>query len=254
MSEQTAVERLKAIGLTENEAKLYLALLLEGSNAKVLSRKAGVPYSKVHTVLAGLMQKSLVVERQSRPTLYEARSGAEGLAEYRRSKADKLEAQFKAAEEALQETVAATDQEKSDVWIIKNQEEILRRVYQSLNGARKEVKVALPVLPDWGIPVLTPIVTMLRSEDVPVKMLLPLDLEGREMEKLRGLVEFRYRDKMFGGGIIVDDREVLLFIGSGGKSVSMAIWSSNAGLVHVAKTYFDYLWGSAGEDRFPADH
>jgi hypothetical protein len=90
-------------------------------------------------------------------------------------------------------------------------------------------------------------VTRLRSEEVALKLLLSHDLQEGKLGKLTALAEIRFRDKMFGGGIIVDDREALLFIGSDGSSINMAIWSNNVGLVHVSRTYFDYLWGSAVE-------
>jgi sugar-specific transcriptional regulator TrmB len=247
LSEFTAVKKLKALGLTETEARLYIALLRGSSDAKRLSQKTGVPYSKIHTVLSKLIRKSLVMERAGRPATYEARGAAEGLAEYRRSTVEELDANLKSAKATLLDTVAEGESEKSDIWIIKNQEDILRKAYQSLNSAKNEVKVALPLAPDWAIPVLVPIVTRLRSEEVTLKLLLSHDLQEGKLGKLTALAEIRFRDKMFGGGIIVDDREALLFIGSDGSSINMAIWSNNVGLVHVARTYFDYLWGSAGE-------
>ena len=59
------------------------------------------------------------------------------------------------------------------------------------------------------------------------------------------MVSVRARDRMFGGGIIVDGNEAILFIASEGSNPSVAIWSNHVGLVQIAKTYFDNLWASS---------
>jgi len=245
LSEDTALKSLRDLGLKETEARVYLSLLGGSADAKQLSERAGVPYSKVHTILARLIRGSLVEERRGRPMIYEAKRAEEGLAEYRRQAEEELQRKVKSAEEAINELVMADDSEKPDIWIIRNQEEILKKSYQILNGARSEVKLAMPIAPNWAVSLMIPVLMRLKSEEVSLKILLTNQSEAEGFSKAKEFAEIRVRDKMFGGGVIVDNMEALLFIGSNGPSVSLAIWSNHAGLVQVARTYFDYLWDSA---------
>jgi len=48
---------------------------------------------------------------------------------------------------------------------------------------------------------------------------------------------------MFGGGIIVDGKEAILFMGE--DKPTLVIWSNHLGLVQFAKDYFQHLWNSS---------
>jgi sugar-specific transcriptional regulator TrmB len=238
--------RLMEIGLTSTEARVYITLLKGEADAKRLSERSGVSYSKIHTVLSRLVGKSLVVDRGGRPSVYATKRPSEGLLDYKHAVVADLEVKLKGAEEVLAELEAERDSEKSDIWIIKNQEDILRRTYETLNSAEREVKLALPVAPDGVVAALTPVLMRLKSEKISVRLLLTHDFPESELKRFSELANVKLRDKMFGGGIIVDNDEALLFIGSSGGVVNLAIWSNHVGLVQVARTYFDYLWeGSA---------
>jgi hypothetical protein len=48
---------------------------------------------------------------------------------------------------------------------------------------------------------------------------------------------------MFGGGIITDGKEAILFLGE--EKPSLVIWSNHVGLVQFARDYFEFLWNSS---------
>jgi hypothetical protein len=48
---------------------------------------------------------------------------------------------------------------------------------------------------------------------------------------------------MFGGGIIIDGKEAMLFLGE--DKPSLVIWSNHVGLVQFARDYFQFLWDSS---------
>jgi hypothetical protein len=58
------------------------------------------------------------------------------------------------------------------------------------------------------------------------------------------LAEVRSRDQLFGGGVIVDGKEAMLFLGEE-KTPSLVVWSNHVGLVKFAEDYFQYLWESS---------
>jgi hypothetical protein len=73
--------------------------------------------------------------------------------------------------------------------------------------------------------------------------------EDWNVEELAGLGEARLRDNLFGGGVIIDGKEALLFLGEADikRSYSglLVIWSNHIGLVKFAREYFQLLWDTA---------
>jgi len=67
-------ESLKDLGFTEYETSIYLTLVTEGAlNAKELSKKSKVPYSRIYQIIQSLIDKGFVVrDEEDRPTLYSA--------------------------------------------------------------------------------------------------------------------------------------------------------------------------------------
>lgn len=78
MDENIAV--LKGIGLTLYEAQAYITLTsLISSNATEISKKSGIPRSKIYEVLKGLLEKKYIDVEDGRPLTYTVRSPVEVL-------------------------------------------------------------------------------------------------------------------------------------------------------------------------------
>ncbi|MBI2868869.1 MAG: hypothetical protein HYX96_03470 [Chloroflexi bacterium] len=70
----------KLLDIGEDEARVYGFLDREGeSPAKVISEKCHIPYSRIHRVLYGLLQKELVISRGEAPKLFTLRYKDPGL-------------------------------------------------------------------------------------------------------------------------------------------------------------------------------
>ena len=63
------------------------------------------------------------------------------------------------------------------------------------------------------------------------------------IKKIFGLDTFRTRAHMFGGGVIADGKEAMLFLGE--DKPSLVVWSDHIGLVGFARDYFQFLWDSS---------
>jgi hypothetical protein len=50
---------------------------------------------------------------------------------------------------------------------------------------------------------------------------------------------------MFGGGVIADGKEAMVFLGE--DKLSLVIWSNHVGLVGFAREYFQFLWDSSAK-------
>lgn len=230
------------VGLTETEARVYVALLDGASDAKRLCGVAKVPYSKIHTVLRRLEEDGFAKKKGGRPRVYEVVKPKEGLERYQKKLSDDLANRVSKAEDALRAVAQSGAAEKPDIWIVRGQEEILTRAYESLDDAREGVKLALPAVPEFALAALLPIMMRLHADKVSLKLLLSKGVSDQALAKLGELAEIRLRDRMFGGGLIVDDREAIILIGIEGATLSLAIASNHLGLVDLAKAYFDYLW------------
>lgn len=242
---EQAVSRLRSLGLTMTEAEVYLALLKGDADAKSLSVSSGVPYSKMHTVLGGLVEKKLVVRIGRGPAIYSCREPGEALQDYKRMRIADLEEKIKEAEVELSKLRTEATSERPDIWIIKGQEKILMRSYDAINDAKVEAKVALPSFPQLLTSALVPVMKRLKAENIKIKLLLPSSVQPDDVKKLVAFGEVRLRDKMFGGGIIIDDREALLLVSAEGDTQNIAIWSNHLGIVQLAAAYFDNLWTSS---------
>ncbi len=243
MSESEVLRALRGCGLTETEAKVYLALIRGKGDAKDISVRSKVPYTKIHRVLSSLLEKSLIIASSDRPIIYSAKSVGEGLGEYRIRLQRGIEERLKRVEEAL--IPMQKEPEKSDIWIIKNVDEILERAYYILGMSRKDVKLALPALPHWLTERLLPVFMRLKAQDVEINVLVTKSIGEAEIKRFSEVSKVRRRDKMFGGGLIVDNNEVMLFIGRFEGSMDAAIWANHAGLVQLASAYFDFLWAGS---------
>jgi sugar-specific transcriptional regulator TrmB len=106
-----------------------------------------------------------------------------------------------------------------------------------------EVMIAVPVLPEALSKAINPTLSHLQSIGVRVLIMGSKDVK-LDIEKFSNIVEVRIRDRLFGGGVIVDNREVVLLLGEEGKP-TIAIWADHVGLVKFAKDYFQYLWDNS---------
>ena len=101
--------------------------------------------------------------------------------------------------------------------------------------------------PEFAKPVITLAEPLLGSglkKTVKVKLMAAGKKEDwLFLKKYPGLSELRIRDHMFGGGVIADGKEAMLFLGE--DKPTLVIWSNHVGLVGFAREYFQFLWDSS---------
>ncbi|RLI13667.1 TrmB family transcriptional regulator [Candidatus Bathyarchaeota archaeon] len=238
---ERALEALKALGLTEQEAKAYLALVAHGElTAKEVSMLSGVPYSKIYGILERLRERGWISARPGRPKRYTALPPAEAV----RTERLRREAELKALEACVIEELQPLYErsravERPDIWIIRGLDGVLSKVREVLSRAREEVLLAVPSAAEGLLGPIEPSIAHLRFSGIEVRILASEDLK-EQLSALAGLAEVKFRSGMFGGGVIVDGREAVLILARSGRV--MAIWSDYAELAHIAKVYFEHLW------------
>ncbi len=247
VSEKTR-RTLLNLGLTDYEIKAYVSLLAKpGVQASEVSKGSDVPVSKIYEVLSNLERKGWVESEHIRPTRYFPKSPSTALQALRM----RTEAELKANEDHLLSELMPIyeqkeTQERPDIWIIRGEYNILAKVRESINRCKKEILVVIPSALNAVIDLVIPALAEVKKAGVNVRMLMSGQVDEKALSTIASMADLRFREAMFGGGVIVDAREVVLLLGRGSESrEALAIWSDHAGLSSFAKNYFEFLWSEA---------
>src|SRR3989475_12127080 len=202
VSERTR-RALKNFELTEYEVKAYIALVEAGPMpASQLSTIATIPYSKIYEILGNLERKGWVESEQGRPSKYFPKPPSAALESSRVRMENTLrESQTDALSELQPLYEKKRVQERPDIWIVRGQNNILDRIKETLGRTKRELLVAMPIVPDSVISMATPLLSLMNSRGVKVSVMIPSLISQEETRKLKALAEVRVREQVFGGGI-----------------------------------------------------
>lgn len=242
---QDARKILRELGLTDYEMRSYLALLEKGMlTASEISENAGVPYSKVYETLTSLERKGWIEAKHGRPTQYYPKAPSEALAAMKLRLEDKVSAWEKIILNELEPFYERREiREKPDIWILRGEFNALAKLKEMIEKTKNELMIAVPILPKALADVAESVITQLGSANVKVLFMYSRKAKDWNLQKLANVAEVRIRDHMFGGGVIADGKEAMLFLGE--DKPTLVIWSNHLGLVQFAKEYFQYLWESS---------
>jgi sugar-specific transcriptional regulator TrmB len=244
VSENTR-ETLREMGLNAYETDAYIALLEGGQmTAMEISREAHVPYSKIYEVLNSLKEKAWIKSSESRPFKYYPVPPLEAAASTRLRLEDKYQSWENAVAEELQPLYEKRELvERPDMLILRGQQAVLTKLEEVLKKATKEIMIAAPEF-ERAIIASADLVLAGLKKTVTVKLMVAGKNEDwLFLKKIAGVNELRVRDHMFGGGVIADGKEAMLFLGE--DKPSLVIWSNHVGLVGFAREYFQFLWDSS---------
>ena len=233
---------LREVGLTDYETRAFLILLEQGAmTASEVSEHGSVPYSKVYETLNSLQRKGWIEAERGRPSRYFPKAPSEALDAARLQLEDMVNGWRRVVLGELQPLYERRELlEKPDIWILRDEFSVLAKLREMLSGARKELMVAAPAFAKGFVDAVVSMLSQLRDSGVNVHIMVT---RNWDVEKIARVGEVRVRDGMFGGGVVVDSREALLFLGE--DKTTLVIWSNHMGLAKFARDYFQYLWESA---------
>ena len=248
-------DALKGLGLTDYEISVYIALLHIGpSPASEISEESKVPLSKIYEVLRKLEEKGFIQIRkgdmQHKTKIYSALAPNEAV----QSVVQNIERELKdygqiVVDELIPIYEKSGEPEYHQVTLISGTDKLLAKIYATLDNSTDKVLVTLPFITEELITLFEPAMQMLLKRRVNFRILISkTSLPLPALDRLSKTIEVRVRDSLFGGGIISDSREVLIFLGEYiGKDIqpTFGIWSEHVGLSRVAEEYFEFLWTSA---------
>jgi len=245
INEETRVA-LREMGLNAYEIESYLTLLEGGQmTAMEVSDQANVPYSKIYEVLNSLKEKGWIKSSETRPFKYYPVPPLEAT----RFTKLRLEDKYIKWENTVAETLQPLYEkreliERPDMLILRGQQAVLTKLEEIIKKSSVEIVVAAPEFAKPVIALAEPLLGSGVKKTVSVKfMAAGKKKDWLFIKKFSGFGEVRIRDRMFGGGIIADGKEALLFLGE--EKPSLVIWSNHIGLVGFAREYFQFLWDSS---------
>lgn len=245
MVSEKAKNTLKNLGLTEYESRAYIGLVKSGpTTARDLSETSGVPHSRIYDILSKLENRGWIESQSGRPARYRAKSPSEAVRLHR----IKQEERLKEASETIQQELEplyeeSGEMEKPDVWTIRGETEILSRIEEMFTSAEIEILVSIPFFSE-DFSEIEEFIPILKTKEVSLKLLTSEENEFvRDLESISD-VKVKYREPLFGGGVIIDGKEALIVLESGGSV--FGIWSDETGLAKFAEEYFNYLWKGSG--------
>ncbi len=245
---EDAKKVLREVGLREYETRAYLTLLERGAmTASKVSEHGGVPYSKVYETLNSLERKGWIEVERGRPSRYFPKAPSESLEVAKLRLEDMVNSWKHVVMGELQPLYEKRElMEKPDIWILRGEFSILAKLREMLDAAHKELMIAVPVFAKGFVDASVSVLAQVRDRGVRVQIMMT---EDENIKKIAKVGEARVRDNLFGGGVIVDGKEALLFLGAADTKRSysglLVIWSNHIGLVKFAREYFQLLWDTA---------
>jgi HTH-type transcriptional regulator, sugar sensing transcriptional regulator len=238
---------MENLGLTGYEIRVYLSLLDTGSmTASEISKKSGVPYSKIYEVLNTLEEKGWLESDSSRPQKFFPKSPSSALESMKLHNENNFrESQSAIVNELMPMYTKSGIKERPEIWVARGIPNILTKVSDIIQNSQHELLVALPQVAENVARPLQPILRTLHDRGVRVNILASAKTNTEIIKALSRVAEVRQRDGLFGGGVIGDGRHVVILLeGSSGDGSfePIAIWADHAGLAGFAKGYFQYLW------------
>jgi sugar-specific transcriptional regulator TrmB len=237
---------LREMGLNAYEIEAYIVLLEGGQmTAMEISQQATVPYSKIYEVLNSLKEKGWIKSSETRPFKYYPVPPLEATRFTKLRLEDKYLNWENTVAENLQPLYEKRELvERPDMLILRGQQAVLTKLEEVLKKASIEIVIAAP---EFAKPVIT-LAEPLLGNGLKKTVRLKLMAAGKKedwlfLKKYPGLSELRTRDHMFGGGVIADGKEAMLFLGE--DKPTLVIWSNHVGLVGFAREYFQFLWDSS---------
>ncbi len=242
-------DALRQLGLTEYESRIYMALVNKGSQTAIeLSQLTEVPYSRIYDVLGKLEKKGWIWldSEKSKPTKYAAKPPLDAVRAAKLEIVSRIEEQERLVVSDLQPIYERSwKAEKPDVYIVYGEDNVLKKIEESVQGAQKYILLALPVFGERESSIFYPTISRLRSSNVRIR-LLTSKLDPKIAPRLKDLAEIRVRESLYGGGAIIDGREAMIILAEPGPEgvnmINIGIWAKHTGLAAIANDYFEYLW------------
>jgi HTH-type transcriptional regulator, sugar sensing transcriptional regulator len=245
-----AKKSMESLGLTNYEIRVYTALLFSGATtAAEISKKSGVPNSKIYDVLNNLYVRGWTYSDNLRPQNFFPKSPSTAVEAVMIEMENSIRSNKNVIINELMPIYEKTGlKEKPDIWVVSGLYNIAAKVTEIIRSTKEELLIAIPKIPENVIKSIQPILRELFEKGVKIIILASEETSEELLKAMSRVADIRLKNSMFGGGVIGDSKQVLILLGEGKNDDNnnnydiIAIWAEHIGLASFAKDYFKYLW------------
>ncbi len=246
---------LAGVGLTQYEISLYLTLIKHGPlNARDLSDKSDVPYSRIYNILSLLLDKGYITRNDDqRPSTYTANPPDEALMLARKKVMDAFANHSKVIVEELNDIYLKNIDAPFQVSLLvyRGKEQVFKKGLNLITGAEQSILVAASSLADLKENGIIDAVKEKRQKGLTdIKILVEQKDPGKDIiADLAKIGQVRVRDQIFGTGIAVDGVDAIIILKASIFALTsyFGLKSDFKGFGSVALQYFNYLFTTATE-------
>jgi len=246
MLRENLIKSLREFGMSEYEAKAYLALTIHGPlPASSVSEKSKIPQSKIYDTLKSLVSKSLAEFWNGKPLRYRAVEpviALKKIIEHKRIAVDKL----KVKTNSLLNELKPFKGEEFDLWSSKGKKAFLEKAAEMIERSKN---FGLATTSRFSRhPLLDNAYSKALKRGVKIKILGISALDDAMKARASWYIKQGANVRFLPLGIhprigIVDDKEVCVRVDN--PAESDFIWSNNPAMINVFKVYFEELWERA---------
>jgi len=258
--EDKEVAALRRLGLTEYEARIYLALIRMGpKKASEVSYFGQVPRTKTYGAIRELERKGLLRIIPGKPDLYAPVAPGEHLLPV----VTKLNREAKESEDVVQSLALMFESSKytkqyvipedvKEFWRIDGRKDILRKLAEILHESTKSINYATSA---WGLvrayKAHSEVLEEAKNRGVTVRLLSPISSDNSAVAKeFSEILELRHIDSPFSAGSVsVDGRELVVIDSKPDdlktdRGFDRAIWTTNKLITEVHDEIFERMWNT----------
>jgi len=249
MLRENLVRGLKDFGLSEYEAKAYLALRLHGSlTASGVAEKSRIPQSKVYGILRSVSKKFLTESWNGKPLKFKAIEPSIGLKKILERRKMRIENLREKSEIILDQIkpLKGFETENFGLWSSSGKLACMEKAAEMLNRAEKFGFATTSRFSRY--PPLDNAYVSAFKKGVKIKMLGTSRLDHARKARAMWYVKHGAEIRILEMNIhpilgIIDNKEVSFRLDN--SETPDMIWSNNPALINVFKIYFEELWKKA---------
>lgn len=258
MNTEKDIETLMRLGLSKNEARVYLSLAKSGpQNAQETAKTTNIARQDIYRITPKLLKKGLVEKTIAKPTKYKATTLKQSLRALLNQKNNEL----KKLKEAVDVLISDYDNSlkrvdhKSDFEfaLIPAREAFMEKVRKSVLKSKKSLRIAASLKRFWqGLKEFEEARNRAIKRGVEIKIVTDRPnnqtlSDEFEMIRRRSNLMVRFVPEQPSAVVILVDNMEAFMITSPTADIreAPALWSDNPSFVTLANNYFEELWAKA---------
>lgn len=242
MEKPDVISSLRAIGLTEYESRVYIALIELGrARAKEISDVTSIAYPKVYSVLAELKEKGFVEEELDRPRAFRAIDPAKAIRGYVEDRVATLRSEAEKAIRALSSRISEiAGGDKTAV--VHSRRSVLAKLREVILRAKREILISAPNPDVLGIRALLLDLNSAKRRGVNVRIIVSSSTPSKDVAKIMEVADVRIKEGLESYYAISDAGSLLI---SSKLEDLKAIFMVDELGIKPAREHFDYTWFEA---------